>query len=63
MSLLNFSYQSELEREKLAMELEEERKSRQALEHRIEEQQKKIDHLNELLSFDKSRKSIQVRLL
>ncbi|KAK8949421.1 Kinesin-like protein NACK2 [Platanthera zijinensis] len=46
----NDMHKSELEREKLATELEEERKSRQVLTLRIEEQQKRIDCLNELLS-------------
>ncbi|KAK8949239.1 Kinesin-like protein NACK2 [Platanthera zijinensis] len=46
----NDMHKSELEREKLATELEEERKSRQVLTLRIEEQQKRIACLNELLS-------------
>lgn len=41
-------YQSELERERLAMELEEERKARETLELRIKEQQKKIENLSSL---------------
>ncbi|XP_020591197.1 kinesin-like protein KIN-7L [Phalaenopsis equestris] len=55
----NDMHKSELEREKLAMELEEEKKSRQKLEHHVVEQQKKIDCLNKLLSSDKAKKSIQ----
>ncbi|XP_038983599.1 kinesin-like protein KIN-7L isoform X2 [Phoenix dactylifera] len=44
----NDMHKSELDRERLAMELEEERKSREALEHCIKEQQKKIDNLTSL---------------
>ncbi|WOK92248.1 kinesin-like protein KIN-7L [Canna indica] len=44
----NDMHKSELECEKLAMELEEERKARQALELRIKEQEKKIDNLSSL---------------
>ncbi|PKU83466.1 kinesin-like protein KIN-7L [Dendrobium catenatum] len=55
----NDMHKSELEREKLAMELEEERKSRQALEHHMGEQQRRIDYLNELLASNDARKLIQ----
>ncbi|KAK8958989.1 Kinesin-like protein NACK1 [Platanthera guangdongensis] len=54
----NDMHKSELECEKLAMELEEERKSHQVLKLRIEEQQKRIDCLNELLSSNQASCSI-----
>ncbi|KAJ8460666.1 hypothetical protein OPV22_033592 [Ensete ventricosum] len=44
----NDMHKSELEREKLAMELEEERKARETLELCIKEQQKKIENLSSL---------------
>ncbi|CAD5189885.1 unnamed protein product [Musa acuminata subsp. malaccensis] len=44
----NDMHKSELERERLAMELEEERKARETLELRIKEQQKKIENLSSL---------------
>ncbi|KAG1341781.1 kinesin-like protein KIN-7L [Cocos nucifera] len=54
----NDMHKSELERERLAMELEEGRKSREALEHCIREQQKKIDNLTSLAnSSDQARSS------
>ncbi|THF95118.1 hypothetical protein TEA_016984 [Camellia sinensis var. sinensis] len=50
----------ELEREKLAMELEEERKSHKARDQCIREQQMKIDNLNSLVTIsDSDKKSSQ----
>ncbi|GJN25412.1 hypothetical protein PR202_gb13235 [Eleusine coracana subsp. coracana] len=46
LKLRNDMYKSELERDRLAMELEEERKLRETLEHRVAEQQKKLEDLN-----------------
>ncbi|KAG8090006.1 hypothetical protein GUJ93_ZPchr0011g27024 [Zizania palustris] len=42
----NDMHKSELERDRLAMELEEEKRLREALEHRLAEQQKLLDDLN-----------------
>ncbi|KAJ4755936.1 Kinesin-like protein [Rhynchospora pubera] len=44
----NDMHKSELERDRLATELEEERKARYALEHRILEQEKKIENIMNL---------------
>lgn len=56
-------FQYELEREKLATELEEERKSHKERDQRIREQQMKIDNLSNLVSFsDLDRNSNQVLL-
>lgn len=46
LKLRNDMYKSELERDRLAMELEEERKLRETLEHRVAEQHKKLEDLN-----------------
>lgn len=55
----NFQY--ELEREKLEMELKEERKSHKERDQCIKEQQMKIDNLSTSASFsDSDRNSIQV---
>ncbi|MQM02969.1 hypothetical protein Taro_035742, partial [Colocasia esculenta] len=59
----NDMLKSELEREKLAIQLEEERKSREALEHYIKEQQLKIDTLKDLSCFsDRARNSAEETL-
>lgn len=56
-------FQYELEREKLATELEEERKSHKERDQCIREQQMKIDNLSNLVSFsDLDRNSNQVLL-
>ncbi|KAF8650821.1 hypothetical protein HU200_063728 [Digitaria exilis] len=46
LKLRNDMHKSELERDRLAMELEEERKLRMSLEHHLIEQQKKLDGLD-----------------
>ncbi|KAJ1275789.1 hypothetical protein BS78_05G163200 [Paspalum vaginatum] len=46
LKLRNDMHKSELERDRLAMELEEERKLRMTLEHHLTEQQKKLDGLD-----------------
>ncbi|GJN04662.1 hypothetical protein PR202_ga22227 [Eleusine coracana subsp. coracana] len=48
LKLRNDMYKSELERDRLAMELEEERKLRETLKHRVAEQQKKLEDLNNI---------------
>nr|XP_010936182.1 kinesin-like protein KIN-7L [Elaeis guineensis] len=54
----NDMHKSELECERLAMQLEEERRSREALEHCIREQQKKINNFTSLAnSSDQARSS------
>ncbi|XP_074590963.1 kinesin-like protein KIN-7L [Curcuma longa] len=55
----NDMHKSELEREKLAMELEEERKRRAALELCIKDQQKKLEDLSSLSTSDYASVSIQ----
>ena len=56
-------FQYELEREKLATELEEERKTHKERDQCIREQQMKIDNLSNLVSFsDLDRNSNQVLL-
>ncbi|XP_042463373.1 kinesin-like protein KIN-7L [Zingiber officinale] len=55
----NDMHKSELEREKLAMELEEERKRRAALELCIKDQQKKLEDLSSLCTSDYASVSIQ----
>ena len=63
-SLPRFHYQYELEREKLATELEEERKSHKEREQCIKEQQMKIENLSSLVTFsDSDGKSSQVKLI
>ncbi|ONK60319.1 uncharacterized protein A4U43_C08F16960 [Asparagus officinalis] len=58
----NDMHKSELEREKLAMELEEERKSREALERCLKEQQMKIESFSTLsLSTDQVNGTTQER--
>ncbi|XAR61991.1 Plus-end-directed kinesin ATPase [Bertholletia excelsa] len=60
LKLRNDMLKYELEREKLAMELEEERKSHKEHEQCIREQQMKIDNLSSLVSFsDSDRNSSQ----
>ncbi|XP_075642982.1 kinesin-like protein KIN-7N [Castanea sativa] len=51
LKLRNDMLKYELEREKLAIELEEERKSHKERDQRIREQQMKIDNLSNLVSF------------
>ncbi|KAJ0980354.1 hypothetical protein J5N97_008609 [Dioscorea zingiberensis] len=59
----NDMLKSEMERDKLAMQLEEERKAREALEHHIKEQQKRMDNLNDLsLSSDQTLNLCQERV-
>lgn len=56
----NDMHKSELELEKLMMELEEERRSREELENCVREQQKKIDYLSSLdISSNQARNSSQ----
>ncbi|KAI8003257.1 Kinesin-like protein KIN-7N [Camellia lanceoleosa] len=60
LKLRNDMLKYELEREKLAMELEEERKSHKARDQCIREQQMKIDNLNSLVTVsDSDKKSSQ----
>ncbi|CAL5418003.1 unnamed protein product [Camellia sinensis] len=60
LKLRNDMLKYELEREKLAMELEEERKSHKARDQCIREQQMKIDNLNSLVTIsDSDKKSSQ----
>ncbi|KAL7175706.1 hypothetical protein ACSBR2_029320 [Camellia fascicularis] len=60
LKLRNDMLKYELEREKLAMELEEERKSHEARDQCIREQQMKIDNLNSLVTVsDSDKKSSQ----
>ncbi|KAL5204130.1 hypothetical protein ABZP36_009001 [Zizania latifolia] len=55
---------SELERDRLAMELEEEKRLRETLEHRLAEQQKMLDDLNRTgISPDQFNDSIQLDAL
>lgn len=50
-----------MERDKLATQLEEERKARETLENHIKEQQKKIENLNDLsFSSGQTQNSCQV---
>ncbi|XP_039139627.1 kinesin-like protein KIN-7L [Dioscorea cayenensis subsp. rotundata] len=57
----NDMLKSEMERDKLATQLEEERKARETLENHIKEQQKKIENLNDLsFSSGQTQNSCQV---
>ncbi|OEL15548.1 Kinesin-like protein KIN-7L [Dichanthelium oligosanthes] len=64
LKLRNDMHKSELERDRLAMELEEERKLRMTLEHHLTEQQKKLEGLNNTsISADQFTDSIQLDAL
>ncbi|XP_020099506.1 kinesin-like protein KIN-7L isoform X1 [Ananas comosus] len=58
----NDMHKSELERERLIVELEEERKARESLAHCIREQQKRIDDLTIRTTSDHAARSIQQKL-
>ncbi|KAF0895747.1 hypothetical protein E2562_014356 [Oryza meyeriana var. granulata] len=60
----NDMHKSELERDRLAMELEEERRLRETLEHRLAEQQKMLDGINNAsISPDQFTDSVQLDAL